>query len=169
MPKSPTKTSPKSSPKKKGILLSDKPEEIEAKALANKRAEELGTKCKEIRKYASGVIGVYFENGKFQFIRGATKEYLEKARAKRGSKSKSPSRKSQSGGKSDDMSKFYKKQNKQKGGDDMSDEMDMDMELKKMGRRRRSQRAGNQQQKKKVSLKTAVRLLRQYYSEKYDQ
>ncbi len=167
MPKSPTKTSPKSSPKKKGILLSDKPEEIEAKALANKKAEELGTKCKEIRKYASGVIGVTFENGKFLFIRGATKEYLAKLREKRSSKSKSPSRKSQSGGKRDEMSKFYKKQNKQEGGDDMSDETDM--ELKKMGRRRRSQRAGNQQQKKKISLKGAVRLLRQYYSEKYEQ
>ncbi len=167
MPKSPRKSPEK---KRAGVLLSDKPIEMEAKELANKKAAELGTECKEIRKYANGAIGVYFANGKFLFVRGATKEYLEKARAKRTSQkggSKSPKRKSQQKAdkqekqKGGEYDKFYKKNRKEK--TDTVDE-----ELGKIGVRRRSQKAGTLP-KRKVSLKTAVRLLRQYYSEKYSQ
>ncbi len=127
MPRSPTK----SSPKKKGILLSDKPIEMEAKTLANKKAAELGTECKEIRKYSNGAIGVYFTNGKFLFVRGATKEFLEKARAKRksqkgGSKSKSTKRKSQK------AEKKPKRKSQQKGSgifdDDDEDEEEVEYE-----------------------------------------
>ena len=132
MPRSPTK----SSPKRKGVLLSDKPIEMEAKTLANKKAAELGTECKEIRKYSNGAIGVYFTNGKFLFVRGATKEFLEKARAKRtspekqvlqskqkgGSKSKSTKRKSQK------AEKKPKRKSQQKGSGMFDDEEDEEVE-----------------------------------------
>ncbi len=149
---------PGSKNERKGKLLSEK----------NNRAEEiaqqLSTKVVELREYDNKSIGAYFENGMFRFIKGSTSKFLEKARSKKNSRKNSKSRKTPN---KKEIEQFYKNK-KLMGGNQESESENEESENQQQGGMKRSKKNKNQHQNGSIDLKTAVTLLRQYYSEKYN-
>jgi hypothetical protein len=114
----------------------------------------------DVYEYDNGAVGVFLKSGKFRFIQGSTPETLAKLRSKRSSSKRSSSKRSSS-----KKASLKHSSKKQKGGeidnmlkrlDDISTEKKEDEETISGGSK-----------KKKLSLKSAVQLLRKYYSEKF--
>jgi hypothetical protein len=129
----------------------------------------------DVYEYDNGAVGVFLKSGKFRFIQGSTPETLAKLRSKRSSSKRSSSKRSSSKRSSSKRSSSKRSSSKkaslkhsskkQKGGeidnmlkrlDDISTEKKEDEETISGGSK-----------KKKLSLKSAVQLLRKYYSEKF--
>jgi hypothetical protein len=119
----------------------------------------------DVYEYDNGAVGVFLKSGKFRFIQGSTPETLAKLRSKRSSSKRSSSKRSSSKRSSSKKASLKHSSKKQKGGeidnmlkrlDDISTEKKEDEETISGGSK-----------KKKLSLKSAVQLLRKYYSEKF--
>jgi hypothetical protein len=119
----------------------------------------------DVYEYDNGAVGVFLKSGKFRFIQGSTPETLAKLRSKRSSSKRSSSKKASSKKASSKKTSSKRSSKKQKGGeiDNMLKRLDDISSEKKDNEETMS--GGNK--KKKLSLKSAVQLLRKYYSEKF--
>ncbi len=150
---------PGSKNERKGKLLSEK----------NNRAEEiaqqLNTKVVELREYPNKSVGAYFENGMFRFIKGSTSQYLEKARSKKNSRKNSKSRKTPN---KKEIEQFYKNKKLTGGNQDEENSESENENEEQHGGMKKNKKNKNKSMNGSIDLKTAVTLLRQYYSEKYN-
>jgi len=122
----------------------------------------------DVFEYDNGAVGVFLKSGKFRFVKGSTPEALTKLRSKRSKKSsKKSSKKHSKKQKGSGIIDFITGNSSDSNGDSTSEESSSSSNTDTSSSTTQSPSMSGGSKKKKLSLNSAVQLLRKYYSNKF--